>query len=143
MKIRNAAVEDAASIRILIEQLGYVITEKEVENNILAYNKQGGYISVAESDDHIVGFISGAYIPLFHASGKLFRITALCVDANNRAKGIGKLLVQSIENICIENDCFYFEVTSGAHRINNAHIFYAKLGYSIYEGKRFLKTIPK
>ena len=68
----------------------------------------------------------------------MFRITALCVDENERGRGVGKRLIEKIEEICKKKECNYLEVTSGRHRKENAHIFYESVGYSAFRGKRFI-----
>jgi GNAT superfamily N-acetyltransferase len=139
--IRQAVSADAASIQRLIHQLGYEIGLAEMTNNITIHQQDGAIVFVAVVADNIAGFISGAFIPLFHANEKMLRITALCVDELQRGKGIGKKLVYAIESWCKGKTCFYIEVTSGAHRENDAHPFYLHLGYKVYEGKRFQKRL--
>ncbi|RZL04816.1 MAG: GNAT family N-acetyltransferase [Pedobacter sp.] len=141
MVIRKAVIEDASSIRELIRQLGYEIKASDVEKNITIYNEVKGHVLIAEENSNIIGFVSGAFIPLFHSNELMFRITALCVDQNSRSQGVGKHLINAIEEKCKDNNCFYLEVTSGAHRKEDAHLFYEKLSYKAYEGKRFRKTL--
>ena len=78
MSIREAIIEDAAYIKALIAELGYGITEKEVENNIQIQKQYNRHVFVAESKDRIVGFISGSYIPLFHTLDNYLELL-LCV----------------------------------------------------------------
>ena len=143
MVIREASGKDAASIKALVQQLGYEVDSSIIEKNIAIYEKTNGHVLVAEDEKGIIGFISGAYLPLFHSLGLMLRITAMCVDESRRSKGVGRTLVTAVEEQCRANNSFYIEVTSGAQRKDEAHLFYIKLGYRIYEGKRFLKTIEQ
>jgi N-acetylglutamate synthase-like GNAT family acetyltransferase len=143
MIIRNALPNDAAVVKELIQQLGYEISTDEVEKNIGIYELANGHVLVMEDKNKVIGFIAGAYIPLFHQSGLMFRITALCVNNANKAKGAGRQLINAIEIACKKNQCYYIEVTSGAHRKEEAHLFYEKLGYTLYDGKRFRKVLEQ
>jgi N-acetylglutamate synthase-like GNAT family acetyltransferase len=143
MIIRNALTNDAAVIKELIQQLGYEISTGQVEKNIGIYEQAKGHVLVMEDKNEVIGFIAGAYIPLFHQSELMFRITALCVNNANKTKGAGRQLVNAIEVACKKNQCYYVEVTSGAHRKEEAHPFYVKLGYTLYDGKRFRKVLEQ
>jgi GNAT superfamily N-acetyltransferase len=141
MIIRAAAKEDAIAISQLVLELGYEITSEDVSYNISLYGQAKGIVLVAVENNTAIGFITGIFIPLFHAKERMFRITALCVAEAQRGKGIGKMLLHQMESRCLENDCRYLEVTSGPHRAADAHLFYQRLGYEIYEGRRFKKRL--
>jgi ribosomal-protein-alanine N-acetyltransferase len=87
---------------------------------------------VAEAGHRIVGYVSG----LIRRDG-YGHIVSICVHPEHRGKGLGTLMMRSIEIILKENFgiCRYLlEVRVS----NNAAIkLYHKLGYSI------VKTIPK
>lgn len=141
--IRPAITGDAPSIQKLVLQLGYEISLSDVEDNIRFYQQPEQLVLVATNGNDIIGFITGAFLPMFHIKEKMCRITALCVDELQRSKGIGKGLVHALEKWCEENKCYYIEVTSGHHRENEAHKFYEYLEYKAYEGKRFLKRLTR
>src|SRR5215212_9552282 len=141
MLIRHATTSDVGSIIELNHQLGYEINKEQVAANLHLYERLQGFVFVGEEDEKVVAFISGVFIPLFHSSEMMFRITAMCVLASQRGLGIGKAMVQKIEEICKKKDCNYIEITSGAHRKTDAHIFYESLGYKAYKGKRFTKRL--
>jgi GNAT superfamily N-acetyltransferase len=141
MMIRHAAPTDASALIQLIHELGYEISKDELTANLHMYEKVQGFVFVAAEDDKVVGFISGAFIPLFHAPEPMFRITALCVQQSKRGSGIGSGLLQRIEEICKKKECNYIEVTSGPKREKDAHHFYENHGYVGYKGKRFTKRL--
>lgn len=143
MIVRNALAADAVVIKELVHQLGYEISTDEVEKNINLYEQIRGHVMVAEENREVFGFIAGAYIPLFHQAELMFRITALSVNNAHKTKGVGRLLVHAIEAACKKDQCYYIELTSGAHRKDEAHLFYGKLGYTLYDGKRFRKTLEQ
>ena len=141
MLIRHATTSDTDVLVELIRQLGYEITRDALSANLHIYNKTGGYVFVSEEEEQVTGFISGSMIPLFHMQESMFRITALCVHEQYREKGVGKELVLKVEELCRKKECFQLEVTSGAHRNKEAHLFYESLGYTAYKGKRFTKKL--
>ena len=141
MLIRTATQQDAVAVKDLIKELGYEVAVEDVRHNIALYQQAQGLVYVAEDNNEVAGFISGAYLPLFHEKSLLFRITALCVKETSRAQGIGKTLVREIESQCGKRRCCYLEVTSGAHRKQEAHLFYTAIGFTAYEGKRFTKKL--
>ena len=141
MLIRTAVLSDTNALIGLMRQLGYDIGADDVTANLHLYEKMKGFVFVAEEETSVMAFISGIFVPLFHRRELMFRITALCVDEQQRGRGTGRALVQKIEALCRKNDCTYLEVTSGAHRKKDAHLFYESLGYANYRGKRFTKRM--
>jgi N-acetylglutamate synthase-like GNAT family acetyltransferase len=143
MMIRHATTADITTIIELIGQLGYEINKEQVAANLHLYERLQGFVFVCEEDERVTAFASGTFIPLFHSNEMMFRITALCVEESKRGTGIGKALVARIEEVCKKKDCNYIEVTSGAQRKTDAHLFYESLGYQGYKGKRFTKRLDR
>lgn len=143
MLIRHATSGDIETIIELTRQLGYEISREDVAANLHMYEKTQGYVFVASQNEKVIAFIAGVFIPLFHSYEMMFRITALCVDETERMRGIGKSLIQKLEELCIKKECFYMEVTSGEKRKKEAYLFYDKLGYDTYKGKRYTKKLLK
>jgi len=141
MLIRHATSGDIETIIELTSQLGYTIDREGVAANLHIYEKVQGYVFVAVRNEKVIAYIAGVFMPLFHAYETMFRITALCVHEKERSRGIGKSLVEKIEDLCRKKECFYLEVTSGEKRVNEAHLFYKSLGYKSYKGKRFTKRL--
>jgi N-acetylglutamate synthase-like GNAT family acetyltransferase len=141
MLIRHAHTGDTGDIIELNRQLGYELEREDVASNLHMYERVQGFVFVAEQDGRVIGFISGVFIPLFHLRENMFRITALCVNEEDRETGVGKALIEKIEEICRKKECNYIEVTSGAHRKKEAHLFYEATGFTLYKGKRFTKRL--
>jgi GNAT superfamily N-acetyltransferase len=126
----------------LVHQLGYQITQDELCSCFEFYdNSSESFAYVAEEDGCVIGVISAHLIPYFHRKRKLLRITSLAVDNSHRKKGIGAMLMEKVQLIGMQQNCDKIEATSGNRRENEAHLFYEKMGFDEYDGKRFVKTI--
>lgn len=126
MLIRHATSGDIEMIIELTTQLGYEINREDVAANLHMYEKVQGYVFVGVQNEKVIAFVSGVFIPLFHSYEMMFRITALCVHESERARGVGKSLVQKLEDLCRKKECFYVEVTSGEKR-KKRPIFFMKV----------------
>jgi GNAT superfamily N-acetyltransferase len=128
MLIRDAVLNDAPNLIPLLLQLGYKLDEIEVKEKIGAYSVAGNRILVAESDEGLAAFISLHVFACFHSPGNIGRITAFCVDENQRSKGIGGKMLAEAESYFRRNNCYRVEVTSNNRR-TEAHDFYRRKGY--------------
>ncbi len=103
-------------------------------------NSQSDQALVALDDHHqVVGCISAHAHELFHATGRLFRISSLIVHDENRRIGVGAGLIEAAEIFFKASGCGRAEVTSGDQRLA-AHRFYAANGY-IEDERRFIKKL--
>lgn len=136
--IRSAVAADAAAIAGLMGQLGYEASEALVVRKLAILAAHAGdSVLLAEVDGCVAGVISLHVLELFHAEGRIGRITALVVDAGQRGRGVGEALVAAADRFFTGQGCVRAEVTSGDHR-PAAHAFYAAQGYAPDE-RRFLK----
>jgi GNAT superfamily N-acetyltransferase len=140
IQIREAEIADSAPVSALMGELGYDFSPKDIEHRIEVYRNCSGTVLVAEDCGEVLGFVSLHVIPLFHASGSLGRITAMCIHSNCQRKGIGRALLARLEEIALSCGCARIEVTSGDHREEDAHLFYQACGYAI-DSRRFQKVI--
>ena len=139
MIIRQGIIPDSSSIHKLLAQLGYPQEDGKVVEAIESYQREGYHLLVGEVDNTIVGFASLHWFDMFHARGKVGRITAMCVEEDLRSKGIGHKLLMASEEFLKEKGCVKVEVTSNLKR-TLTHEFYAKNGYEI-NSKRFIKKL--
>jgi len=142
VEIREAGSDDAKALSDLLIELGYELCPEDVRARIEEYGSDSDSVLVAHIADEVVGFISFHVIPLFHASGSMGRITAMCVSSRQRRKGIGQALLAAIEEVAVDQGCRKMEVTSGDHRVHNAHVFYESCGYKC-DCRRFQKTLSQ
>ncbi len=94
-------------------------------------------VLVAENKGIIAGVISLHVTELFHAAGRIGRITALVIASDKRGGGVGRLLTEAADAFFRSTGCVRAEVTSGDHR-PEAHAFYEAQGYMPDE-RRFMK----
>ena len=97
------------------------------------------YYIVAESENDLIGYISCHTQYLLHHCGKVAEIQELFVAKDHRGKGIGKLLVNFIEEKVMEAGCISFEVTANNRR-NETHQFYTSMGFE-FSHKKFIKSL--
>jgi len=147
--IRKYKPSDKPSIVRLMEKFGdYLVTIDQMKrtrrmpdyseyftNKMLEdVNKHTGIIYIAENEGRIVGFIAGM-IPrqsqeesLETVPSKAGRITELFIDEQFRGQGIGKRLIEKMEEYFRQNGCDVSRVEVFEPNVK-AHNFYQKLGY--------------
>lgn len=98
------------------------------------------YIYVyADASDQALGFIEAQRYNLIYG-GDGFNIIALAVDKDYRDKGIGRALVESLEDYAASICYTFIRLNSRAER-EDAHSFYRHMGYVEDKvQKRFIKT---
>lgn len=95
-------------------------------------------IFVACADEKVVGYIHGSDYECTY-SDSLKNIMAIAVEEEYRGKGIGKALLNTIENWAKEDNCCGVRLVSGFNRII-AHEFYLHCGYiNRKQQKNFIK----
>ena len=102
--------------------------------DLLAVKKNKGKCYLAIEDDKVIGLIMGTipsydkYDYLDYKCPKRGIITELIVSSKVRSKGIGKALMEKLENYFKNCGCEYILVDVFAYN-ENAVKFYDKLGY--------------
>lgn len=127
--IRVAEAEDAECIAVLCEQLGYPTSIEEVRERLLAIQNDEKHIV------YVAQLASGSVIGWIHAHACISVTTpphalvlGLVVERAERSCGIGRLLMQKIEQWAKEKSCHAVLVRSNIIR-QEAHVFYEKIGY--------------
>ena len=139
-EIRNPQESELEYVRKLLNELGYATSQATLNTQFLAYGNRADSILLVAHDggSGLAGLVTGHLIPTIHQLGNVGRITAMVVAERVRGGGVGRELVEAVEEWFKENNCLRYEVTSGEHRAV-AHRFYESLGYKSDE-RRFLKT---
>lgn len=143
IRVRDMQLTDAEAINLMnTESLGYDIsiemTKKQMEKLLLNPNHHIFYI--AEEEELVVGYVHAELYETLYSEPKL-NVLALAVNQNYQQRGIGKQLMQKIEQAASERDLVGVRLNSGETR-TGAHKFYESIGYSSDKNqKRFLKII--
>ena len=98
--------------------------------------KPGYGIVVATSDGKTIGLIAWSRSQMFLLDKARLYIEALVVDEGYRGMGIGKKLMNFVEDIARKLSPCNVDLTSGLRRAKSgSHEFYKKLGYQ-HDGPR-------
>lgn len=129
--IRDAREDDAAQLSILITQLGYPCTPEEVLVRLKNVGQQPDYrtLVIADEDKPIgmAGMMKGFW---YEKNGSYVRLLAFVIDELQRGKGVGKKLINAVEEWAVEQGANSIILSSGNRdERKGAHRFYKSLGY--------------
>ena len=143
--IRTVQVKDAGQIRDLCHQsLGYDSTLEKVAAQIDKFNLPDSdhfcFVYEEEQTGNILGYVEAeVYESLYSDAG--LNILGLAVFPSAQGRGIGRQLMERVEDLAKSKHYAFIRLNSASHR-KEAHIFYEHIGY---EGnktqKRFLKIM--
>jgi GNAT superfamily N-acetyltransferase len=130
--IRHANINDIPEISPLLAQLGYPCDLKDLRARFKRFIQNPGYgVVVACLDERLVGWVAWSKSELLILDKTRFNIEGLVVDEKFRGQGIGKKLMDFVEDFVREYTPSVIDVTSGVRRAKDGtHEFYKKLGYS-------------
>lgn len=130
--LRNITIFDAQEIQSISNfELGYDVNLDIVKKQIRKLtNDNKHHIIIGfenEQTRKIIGFVHAElYESLYMDTG--LNILGLAVDSNFQGQGIGKKLMNSIEDYALKNNISYIRLNSNIRRIE-AHKFYESIGY--------------
>ena len=143
--IRTVQVKDAGQIRDLCHQsLGYDSTLEKVAAQIDKFNLPDSdhfcFVYEEEQTGNILGYVEAeVYESLYSDAG--LNILGLAVFPSAQGRGIGRQLMERVEDLAKSKHYAFIRLNSASHR-KDAHVFYEHIGY---EGnktqKRFLKLM--
>ena len=142
LTIRQASLDDVASITTLCFQLGYPAAEEEVLTRLRSLLVDNEHVVfVAElPGGQVVGWVHAYIYKLFY-SDLMTEVSGLVVDKDCRGQGVGKELMMAVEGWAKEKDCAIVGLRSNIIR-KEAHTFYKNIGYDlIKEQYTFRKRI--
>jgi GNAT superfamily N-acetyltransferase len=136
--LRDARLSDAPAIAGLLAELGYPAAADAVTRRLEALLPRPDYaVCLAALDGEVCGLACAHVVPVIHADEPLALITALVVSERARGGGMGRRLVERLEEFARSHGCARVAVTTASHR-SDAHLFYERLGYSL-TGRRYVK----
>lgn len=142
--IRNYENTDYEVVRrLLIESFPEVNEELDKglsDSTVLDLDKDKYIQIVAYNDENVIGYAlaSRSYDPIMRK--KNLWIDYVCVNPNERGKGIARQLLQEIEKIAREEGILKLELTSSRFR-TGARKLYVDFGFVIRESDIFRKVL--
>ena len=142
--LRDLKTTDVAAIcEINKEALGYSFSLEETASQLAKLSQDSHHylLGFEDSTSHdLLGYVHAeVYESLYSKPG--FNILALAVLPQRQGKGIGKALLEGLEQETKRRGYEFIRLNSADHRLG-AHVFYEKVGYTCDKmQKRFIKLI--
>ena len=140
--LRDLKTTDVAAIcEINKEALGYSFRLEETASQLAKLSQDSHHylLGFEDSTSHdLLGYVHAeVYESLYSKPG--FNILALAVLPQTQGQGIGKTLLQGLEQEAKKRGYNFIRLNSADHRLG-AHVFYEKLGYTCDKvQKRFIR----
>lgn len=140
--LRDLKTRDVAAIcEINKETLGYSFSLEETASQLAKLSQDSHHylLGFEDSTSHdLVGYVHAeVYESLYSKAG--FNILGLAVSPQAQGQGIGKSLLQGLEEEAKRRDYGFIRLNSADHRLG-AHAFYEKVGYTCDKTqKRFIR----
>lgn len=141
--IRHIAESDLPALARLYEELMGIPTNGDRMLQVFRSAESSGnyHILGAFHEGELAGSLMGIICLDFVGSCKPFMVIEnVIVSSRIRRQGIGKKLMEAIEQIARDHDCGYIIFLSGEQR-KEAHRFYEKLGYRDEQVEGFRKLL--
>jgi GNAT superfamily N-acetyltransferase len=141
LTVRDARAVDAEDIARLLDQLGYPTALEAVTPRLERLAVVGDRVLVADDEGQVVGLGHLQVSPTLERERPAARIGALIVDETHRGQGVGRALVQALEDEARLRGCGLLFLTTGAQR-DDAHTFYERVGFE-QTGRRYSRTLSE
>ena len=112
--LRSATPDDAERIAALFSDEGYPAGPSDIVERLARFDSEHSRVIVADNGGEVLGFVAIHALPRFEHSDRIVRIMALVVDAGERGRGIGRLLMAEAERLGRELGAAFVEVTRRA-----------------------------
>ena len=138
--IRDAELNDAPELAVLMCELGYQTDRTEMETRLQLILSNPGYKTfVAIMDGSVCGMIGTLTYPSYEHNDASGRILALVTSSTVRRRGIGHALIATAEKDFAQRGIGRVSLDTRFTR-EDAHKFYELLGYE-RNGWRFVKQL--
>jgi len=139
IQIKPMMAANAKDVQRLSEQLGYILSFDQIEDNIREVTSTKNHIAfVALHNENVVGWIH-AFQSVLIESRSFIEVGGLVVDENFRMKGVGTRLLNSIKQWSTEKGVYEIRVRSNSKR-KEAHQFYLKNGFTEIKEQKIFQT---
>lgn len=141
--IREVEQNDIDRLIILIKQLGYELTNDDLQDIINHYIDTPNYFAFVAEKSGIIIAIAGLFIfKYLHIKGDIAHLSSFVVDEDYRNQKVGEQILKYIENHAVSQGCVKIQLTSGFHRKDSGtHRFYLNHGYKIDVAQYFVKEL--
>ena len=139
--IRDARPGDASAIAALLTQLGYPTDADAVEERLDRLGVVGDRVVIAELSGEVVGLAHLQATPAIELDRPVAKIGALVVDEAQRGQGVGRALVEAVEEEARRRGCEVLFLTTSERR-DDAHAFYERVGLE-HTGRRYSRTLSE
>ncbi len=141
VQIRDAKLDDAPELAVLMCELGYETKRTEMETRLKSILSNPAYKTlVAIMDGRVCGMIGTLTYPSYEHSDPSGRILVLVTLNTARRRGIGRALIANAEKDLTKRGIRRVALDTRLTR-DDAHKFYKSLGYE-RNGWRFVKRLP-
>lgn len=135
VEIRPIELTDAEAVSELSNQLGYLISSSKIKEQLkIILEEKTHYVFVAVKNNLIIGYVH-CFKAIRLTSSPFIEIAALVVNENERGNGIGKLLIQSCEQVSE----LPIRVRCNTKR-ELAHQFYLKNSYKVLKEQKVFES---
>jgi ribosomal protein S18 acetylase RimI-like enzyme len=139
--IRDAELNDAPELALLMCELGYETQRAEMETRLKLILSNPAYKTfIAIMDGCVCGMIGTLTYPSYEHNDPSGRILALVTLSAARRRGIGRALIATAEKDFAQKGIRRVALDTRVNR-EDAHKFYDSLGYE-RNGWRFVKRLP-
>ncbi|MGC2353523.1 MAG: GNAT family N-acetyltransferase [Candidatus Udaeobacter sp.] len=139
--IRDAELNDAPELAVLMCELGYETQRAEMETRLKLILSNPAYKTfIAIMDGCVCGMIGTLTYPSYEHNDPSGRILALVTLSAARRRGIGRALIAAAEKDFGQKGIRRVALDTRSTR-EDAHKFYESLGYE-RNGWRFVKQLP-
>jgi GNAT superfamily N-acetyltransferase len=138
LKVRRATVADEFELYALVRGFpAPAPPSREVFADALRRKLRDpdGFVAVAESGGHLVGYVAGDAHETFYAGGKVAWVDEILVTEDSRRQGVGRALMDEFEAWAENGRCGLIGLAT-----RGAASFYEELGFERSAGyfKRYL-----
>lgn len=129
--VRSACVEDAARLTILSHQLGYPVSQSELQHRLrerILPDPDQHLVVAVSPEGEVIGW-GHAYIRTLLTDPCHIELGGLVVDEHYRSAGAGEMIVRHIEAWARTRGAKMVFVRSNIKR-ERAHRFYERIGYT-------------
>src|SRR5205823_7860769 len=136
--VREARAADTAAIAILLNELGYPVTD-EVLSVRLQKMPSAHCTFIAELEGAVAGFVGCSALDIYESDTPVCWVMALSVSERFRRRGIGRALLSRVEQWCADAGLWDIRVHSVDKRRDD-HTFHVACGLE-HSGRRFKNSL--